>query len=264
MLPAYPLGEHHAALQKRARGRSWTSSASGTRANSKVEWLSGGEAQRTAIARALINDPRIIIADEPTAHLDTKLSREFMDIVARLKTEKKTVIIASHDPLVYECSRRRPGRHDARRQDRGESNLILHPAIIALLVSSVLMSFLALYSAYYGAAIVRRWDLTSGSSLQLDLERRTYLISTILAYVFAFQLASLFLFVFTDGQPLHALHRRHVRGGDPERQPVRLSGPGPEDPELHSRGSLAYRKLHGQPRLRLPAHQKEIPVPSWS
>jgi hypothetical protein len=75
--------------------------------------------------------------------------------------------------------------------------VILHPAIIALLVSSILMSFLALYSAYYGAAIVRRWDLTSGSSLQLDLERRTYLISTILAYVFAFQLASLFLFVFT-------------------------------------------------------------------
>jgi hypothetical protein len=75
--------------------------------------------------------------------------------------------------------------------------VILHPAIIALLVSSLLMSFLAVYSAYYGAAIVRSWDLTSGSSLQLDLERRTYLISTVLAYVFAFQLASLFLFVFT-------------------------------------------------------------------
>ncbi len=75
--------------------------------------------------------------------------------------------------------------------------MILHPAIIALLVSSVLMSFLALYSAYYGAVIVRRWDLTSGSSLQLDLERRTYLISSVLAYVFAFQLASLFLFVYT-------------------------------------------------------------------
>jgi putative ABC transport system ATP-binding protein len=49
----------------------------------------------------LINDPQIIIADEPTAHLDTKLSHEFMDIVDRLKSEQKTVIIASHDPLVY-------------------------------------------------------------------------------------------------------------------------------------------------------------------
>jgi len=72
------------------------------RESSRSEWLSGGEAQRTAIARALINDPPVIIADEPTAHLDTKLSREFMDIVARLKASHKTVIIASHDPLVYE------------------------------------------------------------------------------------------------------------------------------------------------------------------
>ncbi len=50
-----------------------------------MEWLSGGEAQRIAIARALINDPAIIIADEPTAHLDTHLSREFMEIMRQLK-----------------------------------------------------------------------------------------------------------------------------------------------------------------------------------
>ena len=67
-----------------------------------MEWLSGGEAQRIAIARALINDPAIIIADEPTAHLDTHLSREFMEIMRRLKEQGKTLLIASHDPLVYE------------------------------------------------------------------------------------------------------------------------------------------------------------------
>jgi len=76
--------------------------ASVPKARSRVEWLSGGEAQRVTIARALINDPAVIIADEPTAHLDTKLSREFMDIIARFRDQQKTIIIASHDPLVYE------------------------------------------------------------------------------------------------------------------------------------------------------------------
>jgi putative ABC transport system ATP-binding protein len=101
MLPAYPLGESHTSLKRRARELLDLFGIL-PRESSRSEWLSGGEAQRTAIARALINDPPVIIADEPTAHLDTKLSREFMDIVARLKASHKTVIIASHDPLVYE------------------------------------------------------------------------------------------------------------------------------------------------------------------
>lgn len=62
----------------------------------------GGEAQRTAIARALICEPSVIIADEPTAHLDTVLSKEFIDIAAELGHSGKTVIMASHDPLIYE------------------------------------------------------------------------------------------------------------------------------------------------------------------
>ncbi len=62
--------------------------------------ISGGELQRVAIARALINDPPIIIADEPTAHLDSKLSRDFLQSMRELKAEGKTIIIASHDPLV--------------------------------------------------------------------------------------------------------------------------------------------------------------------
>jgi putative ABC transport system ATP-binding protein len=73
------------------------------RASAKVEWLSGGEAQRVAIGRALMNDPPVVIADEPTAHLDSKLSMEFMEIMAGLKDRGKTAIIASHDPLVFEA-----------------------------------------------------------------------------------------------------------------------------------------------------------------
>lgn len=64
--------------------------------------LSGGEQQRTAIARALIFDPPLLIADEPTAHLDGRLSREIMAIFTALKGEGKTIVIASHDPLVIE------------------------------------------------------------------------------------------------------------------------------------------------------------------
>jgi putative ABC transport system ATP-binding protein len=45
-----------------------------------------------------------MIADEPTAHLDTKLSKDFMEIIGKLKIRRKTIIIASHDPIVYESA----------------------------------------------------------------------------------------------------------------------------------------------------------------
>jgi hypothetical protein len=82
--------------------------------------------------------------------------------------------------------------------------MIFHPAIIALFIGSVLVSFLLIYSAYYGIHILKRWDIKSGSELQLILERKTYLISTIMNYAFGFQLASLFLFIFTADH-LHSL-----------------------------------------------------------
>jgi putative ABC transport system ATP-binding protein len=103
MIPAYPNGEHHGPLKRRALGLLDLFNMS-HKAASKVEWLSGGEAQRVTIARALINDPQIIIADEPTAHLDTKLSKEFIEIMAKLNKEGKTVLISSHDPLIYESA----------------------------------------------------------------------------------------------------------------------------------------------------------------
>jgi hypothetical protein len=75
--------------------------------------------------------------------------------------------------------------------------MILHPAIIALVVGSLFISYLLLHSSYYGIQILRRWDITSGSELQLGLERKTYLISTIVSYAFGFQLISLSLFIYT-------------------------------------------------------------------
>ena len=72
------------------------------RQNFPAGQISGGELQRVAIARALINNQPIILADEPTAHLDTKLSKEFLQIMVDLKKTGKTIIIASHDPLVTE------------------------------------------------------------------------------------------------------------------------------------------------------------------
>ena len=101
IIPALPTGEKRTSLEQRA-SKLLDSLGIGDKASSRIEWLSGGEAQRVAIARALINNPRIIIADEPTAHLDTKLSREFMDTMGELKREGRTIVIASHDPLVYD------------------------------------------------------------------------------------------------------------------------------------------------------------------
>lgn len=57
--------------------------------------------------------------------------------------------------------------------------------------------FIMLYACWYGIQILRRWDIASGSELQLGLERRTYLISTIMSYALGFQLLSLFLFIYT-------------------------------------------------------------------
>ena len=69
--------------------------------DSIVRNLSGGEQQRVAIARSYVNNPKIIIADEPTANLDEKLSLHFVEILRELKSLGKTIVVATHDPLFF-------------------------------------------------------------------------------------------------------------------------------------------------------------------
>lgn len=75
--------------------------------NKKPTNISGGEKQRASICRALINDPSIIYADEPTGSLDSKTGKMIMDILVKINTElNKTLIMVTHDPLIASyCNR---------------------------------------------------------------------------------------------------------------------------------------------------------------
>ncbi len=102
MVPAYPVGHDWQTLRARASdllGRLKV----GHRASTRVERLSGGEQQRVAIARALINAPAILLADEPTANLDSSLTLEFLSILESLSADGRTIVLSSHDPVITAC-----------------------------------------------------------------------------------------------------------------------------------------------------------------
>jgi cell division transport system ATP-binding protein len=76
-------------------------------ARQRPEQLSGGELQRTAIARAMVHDPRLIIADEPTGNLDPLISWEIIQLLLRINEMGTTVMMATHDAEVVTALRRR-------------------------------------------------------------------------------------------------------------------------------------------------------------
>ena len=102
MLPAFPLAPDHAELVARAQAL-LDQFGLAPKAAARVEWLSGGEAQRTAICRALINDPEVLIADEPTANLDSHLAQDFLTLLEGLRAAGRTLILSSHDAEVFEA-----------------------------------------------------------------------------------------------------------------------------------------------------------------
>jgi putative ABC transport system ATP-binding protein len=81
----------------------------------KPDELSGGQRQRVAIARALVTEPQLVLADEPTANLDSKTSDQIIDLMLRLNRDKGvTFLFSTHDPRVMEHARRVVYIHDGK------------------------------------------------------------------------------------------------------------------------------------------------------
>ena len=72
--------------------------------NQNIYELSGGEAQRVALAKIILKDPPLILADEPTASLDPKNSKEIMEILLELRNANRTIIIATHNPSIWKMA----------------------------------------------------------------------------------------------------------------------------------------------------------------
>ncbi len=72
--------------------------------NQKIYELSGGEAQRVALAKIILKDPPLILADEPTASLDPNNSKEIMEILLELRNANRTIIIATHNPSIWKMA----------------------------------------------------------------------------------------------------------------------------------------------------------------
>jgi putative ABC transport system ATP-binding protein len=115
------VAELAGATSRRAREEatvSLTEFGLGQRLHFLPEKLSGGEKQRVALARALINDPTIVLADEPTANLDSKIGHEIMRMLRRIAKEQgRSVVIVSHDERIRDIADRVLWLEDGRFKD---------------------------------------------------------------------------------------------------------------------------------------------------
>jgi lipoprotein-releasing system ATP-binding protein len=99
MMPMQRLGRRSAAEAKTYAGQILADLGMGDQLNKLPRQLSGGQSQRVSIARALANDPRLILADEPTGNLDTKSSANVQEILRHLaRAHDRAVIAVTHDP----------------------------------------------------------------------------------------------------------------------------------------------------------------------
>jgi putative ABC transport system ATP-binding protein len=104
-LPLAYAGMRGAARRARAE-RALRSVGMGHRLDHQPSELSGGQQQRVAVARALVTNPSLILADEPTGNLDSHSTEEVLGIFARLNEEGRTVVLITHEPDVAEQSKR--------------------------------------------------------------------------------------------------------------------------------------------------------------
>jgi putative ABC transport system ATP-binding protein len=113
------IADGFSAAEARERARAWLERVGlGGRVDHLPGHLSTGECQRVAIARALANDPRALLADEPTGNLDTRRSREILELLRELSHERQIpVLLATHDPQAAELADRTYTLRDGRLAD---------------------------------------------------------------------------------------------------------------------------------------------------